>query len=612
MSPLVARGGLVRRAARVFILVQLCAVVNLTAAAATDSVSRQGSGAHDPVTLHANDNVERAIVWTQAFTGEAAITTVLLGRDDHFSDALASGGPQGILNAPLLLTAPDVLDPRTLDELQRLGATEVILLGGQNALSAHIQQELSDRGYRVQRLFGSSRIETAIDIAETVAPAANTAILARAFGSAGDPSQGFADALAGGALGASLGVPLLLTDTERLSNATTEYLDGSNVQTVLVLGGPAAVSEDVIDTLNALGIDTQRLAGTTRTETAIAVANTLGYRNSADADVLALIDAHHPDAWADAFAAARFAAIVHAPLLLAPGSALPESVQAFIVASPITVYCGTTAQIQACEQAAAISAGNAPPAPGPVEPVTSDTIRSAVLPDDVCGPGSPPPGTPRPYQMVDGRLPGIPPGEGEIFLDEAPPIAYGDVNGDGVTDAVAAISCNYGGTAAWNQVHAFTNATAHLADVDLGSSILDRSTYARTIAVVDGSVELTYWAHHTDEANCCPSRSVTDRVSYNNGIFEVVERRVVDRDSLADFLVDAANRGDRAAVESVMTNPRGVDLMMQGAPWSREEACYMTSQQGTHFCTLRDSVDGLYSLQLTLIDFNTWTSPGIV
>ena len=205
------------------------------------------------VELDASSNLLSAIAWSQAtnpdagrmgFAGAAPLaSTVLLGRDDVYADSLASGGAQGVLDAPLLLTAPDALDPRVLEELERLGAQEVVLLGGPQALDAAIVRELEDAGYGTHRLAGASRLETATAIAEDVAPNATSAVLARAFPdpASDDATQGFADALAGGALAASLGVPLLLTETAQLSEATADYLATSVIEQVLVLGGPAAV-----------------------------------------------------------------------------------------------------------------------------------------------------------------------------------------------------------------------------------------------------------------------------------------------------------------------------------------------------------------------------------
>ena len=313
------------------------------------------------VELDASSNLLSAIAWSQAtnpdagrmgFAGAAPLaSTVLLGRDDVYADSLASGGAQGVLDAPLLLTAPDALDPRVLEELERLGAQEVVLLGGPQALDAAIVRELEDAGYGTHRLAGASRLETATAIAEDVAPNATSAVLARAFPdpASDDATQGFADALAGGALAASLGVPLLLTETAQLSEATADYLATSVIEQVLVLGGPAAVSDAVVDALEDLDVAVDRLSGATRADTAVAIATGgLGLPDAAAVDAVALVDGQDDDAWADAFPAALLASRVALALLLTTADDLPGPTEGFLTPAPVTLYCGATVSARAC------------------------------------------------------------------------------------------------------------------------------------------------------------------------------------------------------------------------------------------------------------------------
>jgi putative cell wall-binding protein len=262
------------------------------------------------------DPVGQAIAWsrhaipTSDISGFAQVgaRTVLLGRADEFADSLTSGGAQGRLDAPLLLTDRDKLDWRVTEELQRLRADTVILLGGTAALSAGVAADLHALGYAVRRLAGSTRIETAVEVAQTIAPTTSTAIVARAFPAPdGEPTQGFADALAAGALAAHLGVPLLLTETDRLSAATASYLRQAMVTNTIVIGGTAAVGDEVLDELTALGITPTRSGGATRFATATAIAAARGAATAADADGTILVDGSAADAWADAFPAALFA-----------------------------------------------------------------------------------------------------------------------------------------------------------------------------------------------------------------------------------------------------------------------------------------------------------------
>ncbi|WP_370327943.1 cell wall-binding repeat-containing protein [Euzebya sp.] len=261
----------------------------------------------------------------------SAVDTVVIGRDDTFADSLASGVLQS--ESPLLLVpSAGPLPPRVRDELARLAPTRVILLGGEAALQPAVADELTQLGYTVERRAGESRVATATPIAATDAPQATTAILARAFPSEGatDPTQGFADALAAGGMSAENGWPVLLTQTDVLSAPTRAYLEQAGITQVEIMGGTAAISDAVEAELEAMGITTERLAGASRADTAIAVAEKRGADSAADAAHVVLVQGQTADAWAGGFAAAAHSALLDAPIVLAAESELPPETAAWL------------------------------------------------------------------------------------------------------------------------------------------------------------------------------------------------------------------------------------------------------------------------------------------
>lgn len=307
------------------------------------------------------DGIDSAIAWSRLTSPEvttrAAGGTVLLARDDLFADSLSSGGAQGLLDAPLLLTAGDVLDTRTRTELERLQPREVIILGGTAAVSDAVAEQVAAEGYEVSRVEGSTRLSTASALARRIAPETDSAVLARAFGSADAPDQAFADALAAGALAAQLQHPLLLTEGEALSSTTADYLVEAGVERVLVIGGTAAITETVLEDLAALGIEVDRVAGATRFETAVAIAAERGAPSAADADGTVLVDGGSPVAWTDAFPAALFAGRSLSPVVLADVDTLPVPTAGWLAGGGTPLYCGTSVTTTACEQAAVSLAG---------------------------------------------------------------------------------------------------------------------------------------------------------------------------------------------------------------------------------------------------------------
>lgn len=359
----------------------------LIAAVVVAGVAPGAAGQSPPDTLAIPEddatlsNVALAVRILEATPFPEPVETVLVSRDDRFADALASGLLQDA--APLLLLPTDgPLPAEVAATLDRLAPGRAIVLGGTSAVSDGVVRELEDRGIAVQRRAGATRLETAAAIAATDAPAATTAILARAQASADstDPTQAFADALAAGALAARTGWPILLTDTAALSPATRDHLAASAVEQVVVVGGAAAVSDAVLDQAAAVVGDARRVFGLDRAATAVAVAAELGAGTAADARRVVLVEGQAPDAWAGGFAAAGHAAAFDAPIILAAGDALPPASATWLedgiggdpAAGPV-LTCITTAA--ACRSARA--AAGLPTALSPDQRRRADQLVSA-------------------------------------------------------------------------------------------------------------------------------------------------------------------------------------------------------------------------------------------
>ncbi len=325
-------------------------------ASATDSAELYADVRFD---VPRQDDVDRAIaVSLRTLPGvpvaDEPPATVLLGTTAVFADSLASGGAQGVLGAPLLLTGPDGLDPRVVDELARLAPAEVLLLGGTAALSAQVEADLAADGYATRRVAGRSRVETATALAEALTPAATTAVLVRAHPDPGasDPTQAFADALAAGGLAAARGAAVLLTDADHLSAAVVAHLERSAVADVVVVGGPSAIAPAVEDELAALGVAVTRAGGADRAGTAVAVAAGRGAPSAADVDAAILVDGRAPGTWADAFPAALLSARTAAPIVLADGDVLPSPTAGWLAeADGVTVTCLSLVTDAACTSA---------------------------------------------------------------------------------------------------------------------------------------------------------------------------------------------------------------------------------------------------------------------
>ena len=194
--------------------------------------------------------------------------TVVLARADAYADALAGGPLAARLDAPVLLTPGDRIPASVLAEIDRLGASQVYLLGGPSALSSGVTAQLNAAGIsRTVRIGGTDRFDTARLIAEEIGGAAAFVVQ----GISRDPQRGWPDAVAVSGLAAFLEQPILLVEQGRVPGATAAAIASLELEAVTIVGGEAAVSDAVATRLEA-DVAVDRLAGADRYGTSAAVA----------------------------------------------------------------------------------------------------------------------------------------------------------------------------------------------------------------------------------------------------------------------------------------------------------------------------------------------------
>lgn len=256
-----------------------------------------------------------------------AARAVVVARADRFADALPATGLAGP-SAPILLNPGGEkarLHGAVADEIDRvLGGTGLVhLVGGPVALPQAIRGDLERRGYTVRRHAGATRIQTALAVADAILEERGTVrsvMVARAFP---DSSAGWADAVTGGAYAAARRHPVLLTAPDRLDDAVEEWIEASQASEAILLGGPAAVSDDAPHRLDIARVT--RVGGAARDATAVAVADTLWRRDGAPTVRAALlVDTFNEKGWPFALAGAVYAANRGAPQL-AVGTVVPRS-----------------------------------------------------------------------------------------------------------------------------------------------------------------------------------------------------------------------------------------------------------------------------------------------
>ena len=252
--------------------------------------------------------------------GKTHAAYVAVARGDAFADALAAvtAVPQG---GAVLLTPRDRVPAGVARFVADRSNGVAYLMGQQDVVGVGVEQELEalQDGDQVFRLGGRDRYETAAAAHRsgadfvgggTTLDGLRTAVLVNGLNPA--------DAVSAGPLAYKEAFPLLLTAPDRLPQATLDALllddDGHDpIQQVIVVGGPQAVSPQVVARLEQAGLMVRRVAGQTRQDTAIRVWE---FAEQEFGWLLGHINLARGDNPVDALAGAPHAARDYAPILL--------------------------------------------------------------------------------------------------------------------------------------------------------------------------------------------------------------------------------------------------------------------------------------------------------
>lgn len=190
--------------------------------------------------------------WPSGLEGERV---VIVARADNPADALSAASLSGSKDAPILLTYSNTISSKVLDEIKRLSAVKVYVLGGEKAISNTVVNTLKSKGLEVVRISGSKRYQTASNINKVAGTDTNS----RAIVASG---TSVADALSASTDSAINGVPIYLVTKD-----TIPVNLPSNIKSVNIYGGLGVVSKTVEDLLKSKGISVKRYAGKDRYDT---------------------------------------------------------------------------------------------------------------------------------------------------------------------------------------------------------------------------------------------------------------------------------------------------------------------------------------------------------
>ena len=253
-------------------------------------------------------------ITTSVEISKSAYTTsenVVLASGFNFADALSAGQLASALDAPLLLSSQYKLDSQTKNEIERLKAKKVYVVGGDNAISkTGIDTTLKSEKIDVTRLEGQDRYSTSQKVMEKTKEIINPEYLLIASG------KNFPDALAATGFFVNHKSVMVLSDGNSYPK--------SNLKEIAI-GGK--------NQLPLKGFKGRRVSGKDRYETALEIAK-LSFDKNNNA-ILA-----SGQVFADSLSAVSLTKKHNAPIILTQSNSLTENAKKYLNGKNVFIVGG--------------------------------------------------------------------------------------------------------------------------------------------------------------------------------------------------------------------------------------------------------------------------------
>ena len=222
--------------------------------------------------LQGENRYETAVaVSAEKFDPNEASTIVITGGE-ALMDGLSAVPLASIKNAPILLSNPKTgLDKQTISEIKRvcknLNRKTVYVVGGENSVPAKAVSQLEEMGAVVERLSGTDRYETSLEVARHLKEDSKDLYIVGGDGAADAMSI---SPVAATQFESGKVSPILVVPKNNIKKSTREFVKtnfgGSNAY---IIGGENSVSSDAYRALNSEVASMERISGSDRFDTGV-------------------------------------------------------------------------------------------------------------------------------------------------------------------------------------------------------------------------------------------------------------------------------------------------------------------------------------------------------
>lgn len=244
---------------------------------------------------------------------------VVIASGEDYADALCAAPLAKKYNAPILLTESATLNDNVKQEIKRLNAKHVFIIGKYASVSQKTENEIKSLVGDIKRLGGNDRYETSVIVAKELENINEITVTS---------GYGFADALSIASIAAQEGMPILLTDKDQLPEVVKNYIQENsvNIKNSYIIGGQGVISDNTAQQVSKTSV---RLYGQDRFETNL---NVMKYfKQDLQFDNLYVVQADGPtgNEFADALSGSALSAKTSSPVILTYKT-IPSAAESFI------------------------------------------------------------------------------------------------------------------------------------------------------------------------------------------------------------------------------------------------------------------------------------------
>ena len=192
--------------------------------------------------------------------------TIVISNGYAIPDGITATPIASYYGGPLLLVNKDSIPQETQDEIKRLGAKSVIIVGGTGVITSNVEDQLKNLGIdKITRLGGVNRYETALQVAEYIDSNlydVENVVIANGYGEA--------DALSIAPISGRDRMPILLIENNNIPSEVDNWLRSEELNTAYIIGGNGVISDYIFNQINSItrqDISGNRLGGLNRYQT---------------------------------------------------------------------------------------------------------------------------------------------------------------------------------------------------------------------------------------------------------------------------------------------------------------------------------------------------------